>query len=202
MQQSLLRSVFTALLALAFVRLCSMVAGAQTPQLPPHEDPRLTLTVEAFCSDTKLRTSDARIRWTMPSDALEAAGVRDLATARQILETTVYKNGFEKGLLVSVPVAQATPEKPIRAQAQGRNAAVRAFQFSLIQIEQQKARGDGGPMQMGALVEGLEPGVNYTWRIAIQTASGKIVSPSVTNQAMVCTADMAPTPSVRKRRKP
>jgi hypothetical protein len=55
---------------------------------------------------------------------------------------------------------------------------------------------------MGAVVEDLEPGVNYTWRIAIDTASGRIVSAPATLQAMVCPADMVPTPGAPKKRKP
>jgi hypothetical protein len=59
------------------------------------------------------------------------------------------------------------------------------------------------------VVEGLEPGVNYTWRIAIETESGRIVSESTTIRAVVCPADMAPekpaakpVPRPTARRKP
>ena len=176
-------------------------ALGQATQQTAREESRLTVAVDAFCSDTKLRTSNARIRWGMPGDALEASGVKSFAAAKQSLEATVYKNGFEKGLQVSVPISQASPDRPVAAQLQERKPKLRAFQFSLIEIEQPKATlaVEGG--EMGAVVEGLEPGVNYTWRIAIDTAAGRIVSAPVTSQARVCPADLVPTTSVPKRRK-
>jgi hypothetical protein len=193
-----------------FVLTCPAVAKyggdtralAQTAQQVPRVESSLTVTVDVFCSDTKLRTSNARIRWSMPRAALEASGLVNLAAAKQSLEATVYKDGFEKGLLVSLPISQATPDRPVAALVQEKQPKPRAFQFSLINIEHPKAvlAGEGG--EMGAVVEGLEPGVNYTWRIAIETASGRIVSAPVTSQAMVCPADMVPTPSVPKKRKP
>jgi hypothetical protein len=154
----------------------------------------LSVEVEPYCSETKLRTSNARIRWSMPKEALEAHKLTALAGARQSLEATVYRDGFEKGLLVSVPLAQASPERPLQALVQEKKPKVRAFQFSVIAYEQQKeARAvEGQDAEMSAVVEGLEPGVNYTWRIAIETESGRIVSESTTSRAVVCAADMVP----------
>ena len=173
---------------------------AQTPPIT-REEQQLTITAEAFCSQTKLRTANARIRWDIPVATLEATGVRNLATGTQTLEATVYKGGFEKGLLVSIPISQGTPKRPVAAQALQTRPTPRAFQFSLIEIEWPKASLEGGT-EMSVVVEGLEPGVNYTWRIAIEAPSGRIVSPPVTIKAPVCPADMAPAPSVRKKRKP
>jgi len=155
---------------------------------------KLSVEVEPYCSETKLRTSNARIRWSMPKEALEAHKLTAFAGAKQSLEATVYLQGFEKGLLVSVPLAQASPERPLRALVEEKKPKVRAFQFSVIGYEQAKeARTlEGGGAGMSAVVEGLEPGVNYTWRIAIETESGQIVSESMTSRAVVCPADMAP----------
>jgi hypothetical protein len=72
----------------------------------------------------------------------------------------------------------------------------------LIQVEQPRADAAAGtPGEMTAVVENLEPGVNYTWRIAIDAASGRIVSPSATSQARVCPADMVQTTAVPRRKK-
>jgi len=137
----------------------------------------------------------------MTGEALETSGVKSFATATQTLETTVYKNGFEKGLLASIPISPATRYRHVAAQAQGKNAKLRAFQFSLIAVEEPKAAlGAEGGGEMAAVVEGLEPGVNYTWRIAIETAAGRIVSAPTTSQAQVCPADFAPTTSPRRKR--
>jgi hypothetical protein len=187
----------------ALVLFCHIAEFAAVAQTQAREEQRITITVDSFCSDTKLRTSNARVRWSIPGVALEATGVRDFGTAKQSLEVTVYKNGFDKGLLASVPIQQATPERPVAAQAQQKRPIPRAFQFSLIEVEQPKTSpATQGDADMGAVVEGLEPGVNYTWRIAIETSSGKIVSAPVTSQATTCPADMAPAPSARKKRTP
>lgn len=203
MRWTLLRFTVFVLTCLAVAKNGSDTrALAQTAQQVPRVESSLTVTVDVFCSDTKLRTSNARIRWSMPRAALEASGLVNLAAAKQSLEATVYRDGFEKGLLVSLPISQATPDRPVAALVQEKQPKLRAFQFSLINIEQPKGALAAQGGEMGAVVEGLEPGVNYTWRIAIDTASGRIVSPSVTSQAMVCPADMVPTPSVPKKRKP
>ena len=39
-------------------------------------------------------------------------------------------------------------------------------------------------------VEGLEPGLNYIWRVVIETDDGSLVSETVTCQAPVCPADI------------
>lgn len=178
---------------------------AQTVQPASRVEAKLSVEVEPYCSETKLRTSNARIRWSMPKEALEAHKLTALAGAKQSLEATVYRDGFEKGLLVSVPLAQASPERPLAALVQEKKPKVRAFQFSVIGYEQPKeARAvEGGGAEMSAVVEGLEPGVNYTWRIAIETESGRIVSESTTSRAVVCPADMVPEkPTAKPAAKP
>jgi hypothetical protein len=173
---------------------------AQVSQPTQREEPKLVVNVEDFCSPTKLRTSNARIRWSMPSDVLAAAQVSSLSSARQSLEATVFHRGFEKGLFVSIPMTQATPDSPIAARAPGKTSKLRAFQFFLIQVEQPKAAAQNST-EMAAVVEGLEPGVDYTWRIAIETDSGRLVSVPATSEAVVCPADMVPTPPVNRRKR-
>jgi len=173
---------------------------AQVPQPPQREEPNLVVNVEDFCSPTKLRTANARIHWRVSADALATARINSLSTARQSLQATVYNQGFEKGLFVSLPLTQATPDRPLAARAPDRMSKLRAFQFSLIQVEQPKAAAENST-EMAAVVEGLEPGVDYTWRIAIETDSGRLVSVPTTSEAVVCPADMVPTPPAKNRRK-
>jgi hypothetical protein len=177
---------------------------AQTTQPVSRVEAKLSVEVEPYCSETKLRTSNARIRWSMPRVALEAHKLTALAGARQSLEATVYLDGFEKGLLVSVPLAQASPERPLAALVQEKKPKVRAFQFSVVGYGPPKeARAvEGVDAEMSAVVEGLEPGVNYTWRITIETESGRIVSESTTSRAVVCPADMAPEKPAAKPARP
>jgi hypothetical protein len=200
MRWTLLRfSVFalTGMVAVMFEGDPGALAQAPTPRV----EPRLTVTVEVFCSDTKLRTSNARVRWSMPRAALDASGLARLTAAQQSLEATVYKNGFDKGLLVSLPISPATPDRPVMPRVQTRQPPLRAFQIALIGLEQLRATlAPGAADEMGAVVEGLEPGVNYTWRLAIDTPSGQIVSPPTTSQAPVCPADLVPSPAVPARK--
>jgi hypothetical protein len=173
---------------------------AQESKPPQHEEPKLVVNVEDFCSPTKLRTSNARIHWRVSGDVLAAARINSLSTARQSLQATVYNQGFEKGLFVSIPLTQATPDRPVAVRAPEKLSKLRAFQFSLIQVDQPKAAAENSN-EMAAVVEGLEPGVEYTWRIAIEADSGPLVSSPATTQAVVCPADMVPTPPVKNRRK-
>jgi hypothetical protein len=178
------------------------LADQAQPQPAARLESRLTLSIETFCSETKLRTSNARIRWSIPRTALDAAGIAGVAAARQSLEATVYKNGFEKGLLVALPIGAATVDRPVLPQLQGRPQQPRAFQLRLIEFAQPRVDAAAGtPGEMSAVVENLEPGVNYTWRIAIDTPSGRLVSPSATSQARVCPADMVQSPAVPRRKR-
>ena len=132
---------------------------------------------------------------------LDAAGLPGVAAARQSLEATVYKNGFEKGMLVALPIGTATVDRPVVPLAQGRPQLPRAFQLRLIEFAQPRVdAAAAAPGEMAAVVENLEPGVNYTWRIAIDTAAGRMVTPSATAQARVCPADMAQSPAVPRRK--
>jgi hypothetical protein len=174
--------------------------AAQPPQSaqPPRVDARFSLTAEPFCSEVKVRTSSARLHWSAPAAALAANGLTTLAAARQTLEATIYKNGFEQGLLVAVPIGPATADRPVlpQAQAAGRQQP-RAFQIRVVGVEQPRAT---DAADAGVVVENLEPGVNYTWRIALETRAGRIVSPAARFQAKICPADLETSPRPRRPR--
>ena len=138
-----------------------------------------------------------------PKATLDAIGVPDLVTAPKSLEFTVYKNGFEKGLMVSLPIRQASVNSPVLplAQPQARQTQLRAFQIRLIELEPARtAVGAEAATEAGVVVENLEPGMNYTVRLALDTPGGRIVSAPITIQATVCPADMVePRPATRKK---
>ena len=199
---------------LAAIALCGMTtvawagnarALAQATQPPPPAQPRvesqITIVAEPFCSDTRVRMSSARIRWSMPRAALDQIGLATVAAARQSLEATVYKNGFEKGLLVALPIGPATAERPVvpQAQAQGRPPLPRAFQIRLVGIEQPRAA-ESAATDTGVVIENLEPGVNYTVRVAIEPTAGRMVSPGTRFQARICPADLETSTAPRRRR--
>jgi hypothetical protein len=158
----------------------------------------LTVAAEVFCSEAKLRTANVRLRWSLSPAARSTTKLATLANAKQTLDTTVYANGFEKGLYVSLAVPSGsvlkavTPVTPAAAPgAQARQPPPRAFQIRLIEAGPARAKEaavDSG--EFTAVVEDLEPGVNYTWRLTIEAPSGRLVSAPVTAQAPACPADM------------
>lgn len=173
----------------AAVQLPAENAAAQSPS-------GLTVTCEVFCSQTKLRTANARIRWMFQPGALAAGGMTTLANAKQTLEVSVFDQGFDKGLFATLPISispgdrQGAPlPRPIAALAQGKPPTLRAYQIRLIEIERPTTRSDAAG-EMTVVIEDLEPGMNYSWRIAIEAPNGRVMSVPVTCQAPTCPADM------------
>ena len=123
-----LTSQWLAVLATACLAACytsGVVAVGQPPadnspaQLPAETSRAaspsgLTLTCEVFCSQTKARTGNARLRWTMPASARAQSRITSLASAKQTLELSVYGPEFETGLFAILPVSQ-----PYRAPRRG-----------------------------------------------------------------------------------
>ncbi len=174
---------------------------AQPQMQATQGDARATISVEVVCSSTRLRTTNARVRWNVAGPVV--AGAAALAATRPSLELTVYDNGFAKGLSATLPIEPAaTPDNPIVARQAANRPALRAYQVRIIEVEQPRALAEaqGGGAAMGVVVEGLEPGMNYTWRLNLETPGGRVVSPEVTVQALVCPADMVPdtAPPVRR----
>ena len=132
----------------------------------------------------------ARLRWTVATPALAELTAR--TTTRQSVEVTVYKDGFAKGLSATLPLGAASAERPIAAVVPATRPALRAYQLQIIEVERPRAleSAAGGGSETGVIVEGLEPGMNYTWRVAVETPDGNVVSAPVTCQALVCPADM------------
>jgi hypothetical protein len=185
--------------------------GAGAPAAPPNSPQRqraadnagLVITCEVFCSATKLRTGNVRIRWSAgpsaPPNAVAGA-------VRAAIETTVFYQGFEKNQYVSLPLGGAGGARPVAppgAVPARQGPPLRAYELQIIQTDPPAPPADGGPPEAGVVIEGLEPGANYTWRVAVD-ANGRLVSPTVTCEAPVCPADMAdqapPPPPAPPRR--
>lgn len=155
----------------------------------------LTLVCEVYCSETKLRTANARLRWKLvPGPALEAAKSADLSAAAQRLETTVFRDGFAKDLYVSLPVSRAGDESAVPSSGLARQgkSTLRAYQIRIVDIQQPKSRElfTAGTAETVAVVENLEPGLIYTWRLVLEPDAARLVSPEVACEAPVCPADM------------
>jgi hypothetical protein len=167
----------------------------------------LTLSAEAFCSPTKPRVSNVRLRWTLSPEALSASKLSRVADARHSLDTTIYANGFEKGLYVTLTLQPgavvARPEAAITAVAtqspQLRQNLPRAFRIRLIEAGPNAA---ADTSTYRAVVEDVEPGVNYTWRLTIEAPAGKVVSAPVEVQAVACPVDFVEEESVPAKKPP
>ena len=198
-----LTSQWLAVLATACLAACytsGVVADAQPPadsspaQLPAETSRAaspsgLTLTCEVFCSQTKARTGNARLRWTMPAAARAQSRIASLASAKQTLELSVYGPEFEAGLFAILPVSQPVIGRSVAALAQGKPPTLRAYQVRLLQIERPTDVSADAAGEMTVVVEDLEPGLNYSWRVAIEAPDGRLVSVPVTCQAPTCPAD-------------
>jgi len=163
--------------------------NAQVPVERPQveTDSGLVLSCEVFCSETKLRTANARLRWRGNPGRPEAAMV---AGGKTQLQATAFSRGFEKGLYVALPVGGPLPARALAPAPEAQGARpLRAHQIQLIQTMPLREAA-GGTAEMGAVVEDLEPGVSYTWRVVLEAGSAKAVSQEVMCQAPVCPADL------------
>ena len=197
MHQDSTRPKLITVVLLGALLACSYLA-AQTGTPPEGSENEgaagIVVTCEVFCSETKLRTANARINWTLAAGpgGLEALGLGDMSSGEQRLETTVFKNGFDKNLYASFKTLErGTGIQPVMESAM-ESGTMRAYQLQIIEVERPaglEALTTGGAMQTGTVIEGLEPGMNYTWRVVIETDDGQMISKTVTCQAPVCPAD-------------
>ena len=162
----------------------------------------VALVCEAFCSQTKIRTANARLRWTSSHLAAEAQALTD-ATTNQGLEMAVFKNGFEKQLYArfsSIKQDEQTPPEvvapPPKPNERTRDPRIRAFDLRILDVKrsaERTASTAGQPQETAvrtdAIVEGLEPGLIYRWRVLIEAGGRPSFSEIATCQAPVCPAD-------------
>jgi hypothetical protein len=158
--------------------LLSLAAGpGPAPQeLAQKEPPKVGLQVDVTCSLTKLRTPVARVSWRTTKAAL----------ASERLEVTVYKDGFKSGAFATLSPVRVEQkfdltrlEKIIGPRPPGMNLVVTS-----IQSPPQK---DAPPV---VEVEGLEPGLNYFWRVLRGAPGAEQPSEVVRSRARACPADM------------
>ena len=183
----------------------STTTEAVAPEARAEVVEELDITVETYCSKTKKRTPGARIRWSMASSALRARSI-DFAAAPLVIEATIYKNGFERGLSVQLPLSRGgyvdsavAARATVAENARSPEMSNPAFRIRLVDVDGPKPRerepgeSESAPaedaMEMVASVEDLVPGVNYIWRVGVGTSAGRVVSPSVRAQAPDCPAD-------------
>jgi hypothetical protein len=184
--------------------LCIAGASACTPAVPPAPsgqdrtvDTRqdtLVVTVlapttaqfpdleaDVLCSRTRARTGLAVLSWTGES-ALGAQPMR--------LDVAVEKSGFERGEFVSAdPAVPGAPFRPATARVLAA-AKARAFDIRIAAAEDARFTTATRPPSRSIVVEGLEPGVTYSLRLAVRTERGWSPAPTIRVQGPTCPADM------------
>lgn len=163
------------LVSLSLIMLLAVFwRGSQSSQAS-QENP-LDFTCEVSCSSTELRTPIAELSWQA-----QAAQV-DLT--QQVLEVTIFKDGFRRDIQARLTPIQGTQKFSLSALA-----AAQLSQSSLARLEVAglQVHGDG---RVQLRVKGLEPGLNYFWRL--QSADGAtVLSGPVRSMAPSCPADEA-----------
>jgi len=191
------------------VACTAAVAAPQSVGIPTRDAPRISqaspeqesaagvkLICEVYCSETNLRTATARLRWVlMPGPANDAMKAEGASAVEPRLEATVFRDGFAKNLYVRLPLAQSGDEAAVPSAEmvkQGKQT-LRAYQLRVTDVERPGSAQalEAVSAETAAVVENLEPGMNYTWRLVVESAAGTTESPTVTCQAPVCPADMA-----------
>ncbi len=151
-----------------------------------------SVTCEVYCSETRLRTANARISWlgagTFPGAASPAAS----AVGEQ-LQATVFKNGYDQDLYASFSTLGSGQELSPQAAGVLPEPEMRAYDLTILEVAEPSplaASIDDPAARKSVEVEGLEPGMRYTWRVVFKTADGQEISETVTCEAPVCPADI------------
>jgi hypothetical protein len=157
------------------------------------------LVCEVVCSSTKPRTGVARISWN-ESRPPGGAARAEAAAREERLSATVFKGGFEDELYVSFRTEDVEAETlPLSARG-GVEPPVPALDVRLTGVERPSVATEAAgvaptaPQRATAVVEGLEAGVNYYWRITTTAPTGEEVTETVRCQAPVCPADFQEQP--------
>ena len=170
------------LLIIVALSFLPVSVGAQTrrPARFRQQTPSAAFECRVFCSEEKLRTPVAELTWR----STEAR----LSTSR--IEVTVYKDGFQTGKYVALrsTKGERSYQLPQVKQAQTQELIPALRELVVVEASSLRAR----PGVVAVRIEGLEPGLNYFWRV-VSTTSGRQIAEGTTRcQAPVCPADMQP----------
>jgi hypothetical protein len=178
--------------------LCILTVLTTTESLAEEKTNVQVFRCEVYCSQTKLRTVNAKLIWIgpgMPSGPAEFSG-REVRTEQ--IETTVFKNGFKKNLYAGFPTLEPTIDTSPEV-ARDVPAKLPAYNLKLIGAHKPKISGVPAmellrekpeKQETTVIIEGLEPGLRYHWRLRFKTASGWTESQTITCEAPVCPADL------------
>jgi hypothetical protein len=182
---------------------------AQTPSVRPASSQTSSPDAprcETRCSPDKPRTAVARITWTLPEPAGEAAAFAK-RMASQNIEVTVHKDGFAKGVFARMAGANESRPSAAGAPAGQSLPGLAGLVVTKVRTQRQElqeagpgganaplAAREAGDQSRGVVIEieGLEPGMNYYWRVpGASNAESSVIARC---RAPICPADMRQGP--------
>jgi hypothetical protein len=150
--------------------------STERPVLTADEQSAGDLNVETFCSLTKIRTGVARLSWE----------VKPAVVGKQRIDVTVFKQGFEKGLYGTIsPIEPDVELLAPELKEPDLNALVPVLSLTPVEMTYDEERAE-----ISVDVEGLEPGLIYSWRVVTLTDEGWVPGNIASVEAPVCVADM------------
>lgn len=138
---------------------------------------------ETYCSRTDLGNSVAEVQWPLAIHGM-TANLSGLAE-QQVLDITVYKEGFQRGLYKTVKPGAAQPEfhlaQPQQEQKIPGLENLKVTQFGTSQEQPKEGlhmlmRPMPGQESAAVKLEGLAPGMRYFVRLSSPDAGQKTVS--------------------------
>ena len=170
---------------------------------------------ETYCDPYKPGTSVAEVRWRVSEGSLSTSELT-ARTSTEVLEVSVYKDGFERNLYANVSTSAGRHTFALTNIPPSQKRLPGLQRLTLVDLNTSPAEtkkgfrmiaadpaGRGGGWAV-AKVEGLEPGLVYFWRVKNQESS---VAPGgarvVSCQAATCPVDSMrrPLSSRRARRR-
>lgn len=158
------------------------------------------LICEVSCDKVKPRTPFAVLIWKVAETPVDAQALT-ARLATQGLEVTVYKDGFDKQKFAALPSLRREGRFLVRqSSAASQRRTTGLDQLVVVDITplsepSDPARFDPSRRRAGRFsyvavrVEGLEPGLNYFWRVSSETGDRQAAGAIVRCQAPVCPAD-------------
>ena len=156
--------------AIAVFVLFTPLTGCSTSELESMPG----ITCETYCSTTESRVSLGNVHF--------GGLIVDPANAR--LEFTVYSEGFERGAFASFSPLTADPESEPTLSLPALRG-LRPFRVQLVSVEPASDE----QSILGVTLKGLEPNVNYAWRLRHQTEDGAMMSALAVCPTPVCIHD-------------
>jgi hypothetical protein len=139
--------------------------------------------IKAYCEPAEPGVSVAEIQWPLGQATLTKAQVNNLVE-QQVLDVTVFKDGFQRGLYTTVKPGVSHPEfQPFKAEQKAipglQNLKMTQFattEAAPVQGLRLSMRPPAGQVSAIAKLQGMEPGMRYFVRLSSQNARQWAVS--------------------------